>query len=121
MKMNERIIAYVDKTIVKITGLAITGLKPIDLERVLSETIGRPVRVIGVTSDSLELDVYGLEPEAIMRDEKGIIKAISLITGISATEVAQIDRAEKARQVDISVLSQRVENACPKERWLSRT
>jgi hypothetical protein len=116
--MSERIIAYVDKTVVKISGLKIEGIKPIEIERVLRERVKRPVRVIGVTSDSLQLDIYGLEPDAIMRDEEGIIKAISLAPGLSGTEVAQIDQAEKAQQVDIATLSERINKACAKERWL---
>ncbi|PKM88833.1 MAG: hypothetical protein CVU87_06545 [Firmicutes bacterium HGW-Firmicutes-12] len=116
--MTERIIAYVDKTMVKIIGLKIKGIKPTDIEKVLLEQVERPVRVIGVTSDSLQLDIYGLDPEAILRDEKGIIKAISLVPGLSGTEIAQIDQAEKAQQVDIKTLSEGTDRACPKERWL---
>lgn len=119
--MAQRIIAYVDKTIVKITGLKIEGIKPIELETILRDKIGRPVRVIGVTSESLQLDVYGLEPEAVLQDEKGIIRAISLAPGLTATEVAQISQAEKARQVDLTVLAQGSVSACPKERWQSRS
>jgi hypothetical protein len=115
--MNQRIIAYVDKTIVKITGLQVTGVKPAELEGILREKVGRPVRVIGVTSESLQLDIYGLEPEAIMQDEKGIIKAISLVPGLTATDVARIDQAEKAQQVDLATLAQCPDRSCPKERW----
>lgn len=119
--MTERIIAYVDKTIVKITGLRIKGIKPFEVEKILQERIGRTVRVIGITGDSLQLDIYGLEPEAIRLDEQGIIQAISLIPGLTATEVTQIDRAEKARRVDIIELTEVAESACPKERWNARS
>lgn len=116
--MAERIIAYVDKTVIKITGLKIEGIKPVHLEKLLKEKLGRPARVIGVTSEALQLDVYGLEPEAILADEQGIITAISLAEGITATEVARIDAAEKALEVDIERLAKGPVSACPKERWL---
>ncbi|MDX9872322.1 MAG: hypothetical protein RBT41_07875 [Clostridia bacterium] len=116
--MTERIIAYVDKTVVKITGLKIKGMKPVELEKALQEKLGRPARVIGVTSSSLQLDVYGLEPEAILGDEQGIITAISLTEGVTAAEVARIDTAEKALEADVDLLAQGPVSACPKERWL---
>jgi hypothetical protein len=116
--MNEKIIAYLDKTIIKITGLQIKGLKPNVLEELVAKHIGRPVRVIGVTSETLQLDVYGLEPEAIMRDEQGIIKAISLVEGLTASDITQIDRAEKAAAVAVEELAKSIEASCPKERWL---
>lgn len=116
--MSEKIIAYVDKTVVKLTGLKIQGLKPFKLEEFLSSKIGRPVRVIGVTSDSLQMDIYGLEPEAVLEDKEGFIKAISLVPGITASEVVQIEKAEKAVTVPVEELARNRSSACPKERWI---
>ncbi len=116
--MSEKIIAYVDKTVVKVTGLKVQGFKPVKLEEVLSSKIGRPVRVIGVTSNSLQMDIYGLEPEAILEDSDGFIKAVSLVPGLTASEVVQIDKAEKAVTVPVEELAKNRSSACPKERWV---
>lgn len=118
--MADRIVAYIDKTIVKISGIRVQGIKPLDVEKLVAQRIGRPIRVIGVTSDSLEMDVYGLEPEAVLRDDAGIIKAISLAPGLLATDVARIDSAEKAQPVAAEELAGASGAACPRERRLSR-
>lgn len=118
--MTDRIVAYIDKTIVKISGIKVQGIKPIEVEKLVSERIGRPIRVIGVTSDSLEMDVYGLEPEAILRDNTGIIKAISMVPGLLAADVARIDSAEKAQPVSAEELTRSGGAACPRERRLAR-
>lgn len=116
--MNEVVVAFVDKTIVRITGLQVKGLKPFELEDKLSQYIGRPVRLIGATGDSLQMDVYGLEPEAVLRDARGIIEAISAVPGLTALEVAGIASAKKARAVSAEELAAMPKTACAKERWL---
>lgn len=118
--MTDRIVAYIDKTIVKISGIKVQGIKPIEVEKLVSQRIGRPIRVIGVTSDSLEMDVYGLEPEAILQDDAGIIKAISMVPGLLAADVARIDSAEKAQPVSAEELARSTGAACPRERRLAR-
>lgn len=116
--MEDKIVAYVDKTIVKITGIRIQGIKPIDLEKAVVKEIGCPVRVIGVSSESIKMDIYGLEPEAILRNEKGLIQTISLIPGLTASDVAQIVTAEKAREISAAELVKRTRTSCPKENWV---
>lgn len=118
--MEDQIVAYVDKTIVKITGIRVQGLKPAELETAVAQEIGCPVRVIGVTSQSIQMDVYGLTPEAIIRNEQGLIQAVSLIPGLTASEVAQIAMAEKARAISAADLAKRTRTSCPKENWVSR-
>lgn len=115
---EDSIIAYVDKTIVRITGLTICGLKPNLVEKTLAEYINHPVRVIGVTSDSLQMDIYGLEEEAVLRDEEGIVKVISTVPGLLATEVAKIDRTDSIRTVTADQLLKMDKAVCAKERWL---
>lgn len=117
--METHIIAYVDKTVIKIKGLEIMGMKPFQIEEVLKEIVGRPIRVIGVTGDSIEMDVYGLEPEAILKSEEGIINAISTVEGISATDVARIDSAAKAIEIDVDKIPKGENYGCAKERWLN--
>lgn len=116
--MEDRIIAYVDKTIVKITGIQIQGLKPIELEKAVAQEIGCPVRVIGVSSQSIQMDIYGLEPEAILRNQKGLVQAISLIPGLTASEIVQIVTAEKAREISAEELAKRTRVSCPKANWV---
>ena len=70
----KRFIAFVDKTVVKITGLSMKGVKPFELEQILQERLKRAVRVIGVSGTDLKLDVYGLAPEEILADENGHYK-----------------------------------------------
>ncbi|WP_227765254.1 hypothetical protein [Zhaonella formicivorans] len=117
---NNRIVAFVDKTIVKITGIEVKGLKPQDVEAALTQFLGSPVRLIGVTGDSLQMDVYGIDPERILRDETGIIKTISAVPGLTAADVAAIVRNEKAREVSLEDLQHGSGLSCPKERWLAR-
>lgn len=110
-----RIIAMVDKTVVKVTGLEVLGLKPRDVESHLAQALGRPARVIGVGGDGLSFDVYGLAPEAVLADAAGVIRAIALADGVRATEVAQIDSAERARTFDVADLAART-GSCQGER-----
>lgn len=116
--MESSIIAYVDKTVVKISGVKIKGLKPYELEENLRESVGRPIRVIGVTGESIEMDVYGLDPEAIYKDENGIVKVIAATEGITAEDVIKIDSAKKAIEVSIDKVPRGYTNGCAKERWL---
>lgn len=117
--METRIVAFVDKTVVKITGVKVRGLKPYELEQTLKNQIGRPVRVIGVTGDAIEMDIYGLEPEALYRDEQGIVKAVSMVSGITAAEVIKIASAEKSVEVSIERVPKGEYPGCAKERWLN--
>lgn len=115
--MEDKIIAYVDKTIVKITGIHVRGIKPADLEKKVAAAIGCPVRVIGVSSQSIQMDIYGLEPEAVLRNEKGFLQAVSLVPGLTASNIMQIATAEKAREVSAVELAKRTRTSCPKENW----
>lgn len=112
-------VAHVDKTVIKIKGLKIKGIKPFQIEKKLNEIIGRYTRVIGVTGSSIDIDVYGLEPEAIYRNEKGIIKAISTVEGITAFDVMKIDSAEKALEIDIEDVPKGSSDGCARERWIN--
>ncbi len=115
--MEDKIIAYVDKTIVKITGIQVRGMKPAELEKQVTAAIGCPVRVIGVSSQSIQMDIYGLEPEAVMRNEQGFLQAVSLVPGLTASNIMQIATAERAREVSATELAKRTRTSCPKENW----
>ena len=114
------VIAYADKTVLKIKNLHVKSLNTNQLENLLAARLGCTVRVIGVTSQSLDLDIYGLDEEGLLKDEAGIIKAISLAEGITGAEVAKISEAHKIVSADFDEIPVRVAG-CAKERWLVRS
>jgi hypothetical protein len=117
MEKETRIIVQVDKTIVKITGLSVRGLNTRQLEDILRQRLKTLIRVIGVLGDSLEMDVYGLDEEAIRRNEAGLIEAIALADGISVSDLTRLAGVERARRVDFDAIPPHGEKPCPAERW----
>ena len=113
-----RIIAYADKTVLKISGLNVKGLDTRSLERILTERLGSVTRVIGVTGDSLEMDVYGVPPEQIKRDERGILSAVAAAEGVSLTDLAALEKAERTVAVDFNSIEPRTADSCARERWM---
>ena len=116
--MGTGILAYVDKTVVKIRGIEVKGLKPYELEKRIEESIDSRVRIIGVTGSSIDMDVYGLDADAIFENEKGIIEAVSITDGISAKDVIKIASAEKILEVDYDDIPRGDYTGCLRERWL---
>lgn len=112
------IIAHADKTVLKISGLRVNGLNTRRLEEILEEKLHTFVRVIGVTGDHVEMDVYNLEPEQIAKDECGLIQTISLVEGITASEVSAISCNKKIREVDFDAVPRLPASDCPRERWM---
>ena len=86
---HEYIIAHADKSVLKISGLEVKGLNTKQLEQILGEKLHTFVRVIGVTGDNIEMDVYDIEPEQVRKNEKGLIESIVLTEGITVTELAR--------------------------------
>ena len=119
MQESTQVLVQVDKTVVKITGLSVRGLNTADLESILREKLGGMVRIIGVTGDSLEMDVYGLEEEDILRGEEGIIKAVAASDGITLSDVASLASVKKIREVDIDSVPGYVDGGCKAERWIN--
>lgn len=115
---SQKIIAFSDKTILKISNVSIKGLNTKELENSLMEKLNTIVRIIGVTGENIELDVYNLSPEDVLKDEQGIIKAVSLTEGIKAQNIIDLS-AEKAVQVDIDKIDVVKNISCARERWLS--
>ncbi len=113
-----KIIAYADKTILKITNVSIKGLNTKELESALMEKLNTIVRIIGVTGENIEMDIYNISPEDVLKDAQGIIKAVSLTEGIKAENVMDLS-AEKAVQVDIDNIDVVKNISCARERWLS--
>ena len=117
MGENEKIIAYADKTVMMISGLEVKGLNTEQLEDILIEELNSVVRVIGVTGDSVEMDVYGIDPENIRRDSNGIIKAVACADGITLTELANISSADRIYPVEFSEIKEKQSVYCPREKW----
>lgn len=115
---DNKIIAFADKTILKISNLSIKGLNTKELENSLMEKLNTIVRIIGVTGENIEMDIYNLSPEDVLKDAQGIIKAVSLTEGIKAENVMNLS-AEKAVQVDIDNIDIVKNISCARERWQS--
>ncbi len=116
-----KVIAFLDKAVVKITGVTIKGLRPFVLEERLAEVLDRPVRVIGVAGDSIEIDIYELSSEQIIRNKDGIIKTVATTPGMTAQEVVDIVEAEKAATVPLDQLKNGIRCSCPKEGWVIKS
>jgi len=63
------------------------------------------------------MDVYGIEEEDILKDERGIIKAVSLAEGITLSDLAQISSVKKIKSFDIDHIPE-YNGGCRGERWL---
>ncbi|WP_298016355.1 hypothetical protein [uncultured Dysosmobacter sp.] len=118
MNRQEYIIAAADKSILKIFGVSIKGLNTRDLEQRLSERLHTLVRVIGVTGQQIEMDVYGIEPEQIRRDEQALLQAVSLVEGVTANELCTLAVSEKIVDVDIQKVPDKPYYGCARERWV---
>lgn len=115
---DNNVIVQADKTVVAISGLKMKGFNTKRLEEILKDRLKTLVRVIGVTGDAVTMDVYGVDEADILRDEQGIIKAVSLCEGVSVSDVVKISRAEKIKRADIEEIPPWRENTCAAERWL---
>lgn len=115
--MRTWVLAHIDKTVVKISGVEIKGLRPVELEKALNDYLGRPVRVIGVTGVSIEMDMYGVEPDAIFRDEAGIVRALSAVEGINGADVIKISSVEKVKEIPLAKVPKGDSFGCARERW----
>ena len=117
---QESIIAYVDKSVVKITGLRIKGLHTQAVEEALSQKLGSFVRVIGVTGSEILMDVYNVNPDSVRKSAEGLIEALALTEGITATELVELSCSERITEVDVSELSTLLVSDCAREKWRGR-
>lgn len=117
MHEDTQILVQVDKTVVKLIGLSVKGLNIQQLEALLQEKLKSLVRIIGVTGNSLEMDIYGLEEADILRDKEGLIKTIATADGITVSDVAKISQVRKIQSIDIHRIPPYVEKGCRGERW----
>ncbi len=115
---HQYIIAHADKSVLKISGLTVKGLNTLQIEELLAAKLKTAVRVIGVTGESIEMDVYQIEPEKIRRDQKGIIEAVALAEGISLTDMTKMVCGDKIVEVDYGAIPDQPISACARERWM---
>ena len=115
---HEYIIVHADKTVLKISGLKIKGMNTKQLEDLLSERLHTYARVIGVTGDSVEMDIYNIDPAQIAKDEEGIIHMVAVAEGINLTDFAKIVCNEKIVEVDIDTVPATPKSDCRRERWM---
>ena len=115
---REYIVVHADKTVLKISGLKVKGLNTKQLEDVLSQRLHTFARVIGVTGDSIEMDLYNVDPKQIAKDEDGIIHTVALADGISLTDFAKIVYNERIVEVDIKDVPETPRSDCRRERWM---
>ncbi|GFI61559.1 hypothetical protein IMSAG049_00718 [Clostridiales bacterium] len=94
------------------------GLNIQQLEELIKDKLKSVVRIIGVTGSTLEMDVYGIDEEDLLREKDGIITAISLADGITITDLAQISSVSKIKTINIDDVPEYAEGQCMKERWL---
>jgi hypothetical protein len=113
--LDNYVIAYADKTVLKIHGISVKGLDAGALEKLLSEKLQSVVRVIGVTGDSIAMDLYGVDEESILKDEAGIIHTVSLTNGITVSDVTEISYAKKIVPVNFDEIPEL--KGCAKQRW----
>ncbi|MEA5083543.1 MAG: hypothetical protein VB018_05240 [Lachnospiraceae bacterium] len=116
---DNKVIVQVDKTVIKITGIQVKGLNIQELEKIILDKLKSVVRIIGVTGESIEMDVYGIEEEDVLKEENGLIKAIAVADGITISDISQISSVEKIKSVDFNNLPEYHEGTCMKERWLN--
>jgi len=117
---HEYIIAHADKSVLKISGLEVKGLNTKQLEEILEKKLHTFVRVIGVTGENIEMDVYDIEPEQIRKNAEGIIKSMVLTEGITTTDLTKLSCSEKIVEVDYNSIPDEPLSACARERWMKR-
>ncbi len=117
MENTEKIIAFADKTVFSIRGLKVKGLNTEEIEDILTKKFGTLVRVIGVSGERIEMDVYGIEPEQIKKDQNDVIKAVACAEGVTLTDLAQVESAEKIVEVDYNDVKSLTGPYCARERW----
>lgn len=92
MYSSEKIIAFADKTVFSIKGLEVKGLNTEQVEDILTKKLGTMVRVIGVTSSRIEMDVYGISPEQIRRDDREAQQTRQIQTAAPLFRIARAER-----------------------------
>ncbi|MCD8037258.1 MAG: hypothetical protein LUE88_07805 [Clostridiales bacterium] len=117
---HEYIIAHADKSVLKISGLEVKGLNTKQLEQILADKLHTFVRVIGVTGENIEMDVYDIEPDQVRKNEQGLIESIVLTEGITVTDLTKITCSDKIVEVDYDSIPAEPISDCKRERWMKR-
>ncbi|MDL2258406.1 hypothetical protein LJC42_04555 [Eubacteriales bacterium OttesenSCG-928-K08] len=118
---SQYVIAYADKSILKISGLKVRGLNTRALEQLLFKKLNTFVRVIGVTGEQIEMDAYNVSPETVRKNADGFIDAIALAEGVTVTELVSLSCSEAIREVDFNKIPSLPNEGCAKERWMQKS
>lgn len=78
------------------------------------------MRIIGVTGTGIEMDVYGVPEEALRRDERGMIEAMSLCEGITVSDLTEMEQCSRIREVPFESLPAYTMDACQGEKWIEK-
>lgn len=117
---EEYIIAYADKSVLKISGLSVKGMSTTEVEKILRDKLQAIVRVIGVTGESIEMDVYDAEPDQIRKNADGVVEAIALAEGITVSDLTKVSCSDKIVAVDWKDIPDEPVSDCARERWIKR-
>ncbi|MBD3346397.1 MAG: hypothetical protein GF401_15195 [Chitinivibrionales bacterium] len=117
--MKSKIICYADKCMLKIEGLSVKGLRPVELEKSLSQKLNTVVRVIGVTGDRLDMDIYGMKESDIERNSEGIVVAVAAAEGITIADVKKITLNDGCINININEVAPVNVPGCAGQRWRS--
>lgn len=118
--MAEKVIVYTDKTMLKITGIRVKGLRAPELEESLQQIFHRPVRLIGVTGNQIEMDIYGLDNEAALNKADGVVQAISFVEGITADNIIEISCSGRSVELNVEEIRRLTASSgqCGRESWI---
>jgi len=118
--MAEIVIVYTDKTMLKITGIRVKGLRAPELEERLQQIFHRPVRLIGVTGNQIEMDIYDLDNEAALNKADGVVQAISFVEGITADNIIEISCSGRSVELNVEEIRRLAASSgqCGRESWI---
>ena len=117
---QEYIIAYADKSVLKISGLSVKGMSTTQVEKIQQDKLKAIVRVIGVTGESIEMDVYDAEPDQIRKNADGVVEALALAEGITVSDLTKVSCSDKIVEVDWKDIPDEPRSDCARERWIKR-
>ena len=116
---NSKVIVYADKNMISISGISVKGLNTTQIEEMLTESIGQNTRIIGVTTENIEMDIYGAADYKLEDIAGKLLKVISLTDEITCSDIVSIASNGKLLEVDYkNIPSAEVGGGCVGERWI---
>lgn len=116
---EDKVIVYVDKTMLSISGIDIKGLNTYEVESLLKENLGQEARIIGVTSTNLQFDIYGASEVSLSEIAGSIVKVISMSEGITCSDIVEISDNDKVVEIEYNEIPHDEKiKGCIGERWI---